>query len=87
MNSSEPKILLFDGVCNLCNRFVQFTIRRDPKGKFKFASLQSESGQTLLEKFGLPKDEFRTFVFVKGDRYFLRSTAALHVLKELGGAW
>ena len=81
------QILLFDGVCNLCNRFVQFTIRRDPEGKFKFASLQSKSGQALLEKFGLPKDEFRTFVLVKGDRYFLKSTAALHVLQELGGVW
>ncbi len=81
------QILLFDGVCNLCNRFVQFTIRRDPEGKFKFASLQSESGQALLEKFGLPKEEFRTFVLVIGDRYFLKSTAALQVLRELGGVW
>jgi len=87
MNSSEPKILLFDGVCNLCNRFVQFTIRRDPKGRFKFASLQSESGQALLQKLGLPRDDFRTFVLVKGEKYFLRSTAALRVLRELGGVW
>jgi len=86
-NNGESSILLFDGVCNLCNRVVQFTIRRDSKGKFKFASLQSESGQTLLEKFGLPKDELRTFVLVKGDRYFLKSTAALNVLRELGGVW
>ncbi len=87
MNNSEPTILLFDGVCNLCNRFVQFTIRRDPKGKFKFAPLQSEIGQSLLEKCKLPKDEFRSFVLVQGERYFLRSTAALKVLRELGGVW
>ena len=87
MSNDEPHILLFDGVCNLCNRFIQFTIRRDPEGKFKFASLQSESGQALLQKLGLPKDDFRTFVLVKGERYFLRSTAALHVLRELGGVW
>jgi predicted DCC family thiol-disulfide oxidoreductase YuxK len=87
MNKREQNILLFDGVCNLCNRFVQFTIRRDPKGKFKFASLQSESGQALLQKLGLPRDDFRTFVLVKGERYFLKSTAALQVLRELGGVW
>ena len=87
MSNSEPYILLFDGVCNLCNSFVQFTIRRDSKNKFKFASLQSESGQALLKKFGLPTDDFDSFVFISGDKYFLRSSAALQVLKELGGVW
>lgn len=66
---------------------VQFTIKRDPKGKFKFASLQSESGQALLKKMGLPTDDFDSFVLIHGDKYFLRSSAGLHVLKELGGVW
>ena len=87
MSNSEAHILLFDGVCNLCNSIVQFTIKRDPKEKFKFASLQSESGQALLKKFGLPTDDFDSFVFIKGDKYFLKSSAGLHVLKELGGVW
>lgn len=87
MSNKEPHILLFDGVCNLCNSIVQFTIKRDPKAKFKFASLQSESGQTLLKKFGLPTDDFDSFVFINGDKYFLKSSAGLHVLKELGGIW
>ena len=87
MSDKESRILLFDGVCNLCNSIVQFTIRRDPEGKFKFASLQSESGQELLKKFGLPTDDFDSFVFIKGDKYFLKSSAGLHVLKELGGVW
>jgi len=85
--SSETHILLFDGICNLCNRMVQFTIKRDPKGKFKFASLQSESGQTLLKKFGLSQEGVDSFVLISGDRYYLRSSAGLHVLKELGGIW
>src|SRR4030095_11079538 len=87
MSSPEPLILLFDGVCNLCNSVVQFTIKRDQKGKFKFASLQSEAGQALLKKFNLPTDDFDSFVFIEGDKYYLKSTAGLHVLKELGGIW
>ena len=87
MSNNETGILLFDGVCNLCNSIVQFTIKRDPEGKFKFASLQSESGQGLLKKFGLPRDDFDSFVYIKGDKYFLKSSAGLHVLKDLGGIW
>ena len=83
----ENKILLFDGDCNLCNVIVQFTIKNDPKGKFKFASLQSESGQELLKKNGLPRGDFDSFVFIKGDNCFQKSTAGLNVLKELGGLW
>jgi len=87
MRNNQTQIILFDGVCNLCNSMVQFTIKRDPNEKFKFASLQSESGQALLQKFGLSTRDFHSFVFISGDKYFLRSSAALHVLKELGGIW
>jgi predicted DCC family thiol-disulfide oxidoreductase YuxK len=87
MSNNETHILLFDGVCNLCNSIVQFTIKRDPKGKFKFASLQSESGQELLKKFDLPTNELDSFVFINGDKFFLKSSAGLNVLKELGGVW
>jgi predicted DCC family thiol-disulfide oxidoreductase YuxK len=87
MDNNQTHILLFDGVCNLCNGIVQFTIKRDPKAKFKFASLQSASGQALLKQFGLPTDDFNSFVFINEDKYFLKSSAGLHVLKELGGVW
>ena len=87
MSNNEAHILLFDGVCNLCNSIVQFIIKRDPKGKFKFSSLQSESGQALLRQFGLPTNDFDSFVFISGDKYFLKSSAGLHVLKKLGGVW
>ncbi len=87
MDNNQKHILLFDGVCNLCNSIVQFTIKRDPKGKFKFASLQSERGQSLLKQFGLPTDDFDSFIFIIGDKYFRKSSAGLHVLKELDGAW
>ena len=86
---AEPakNIVLFDGVCNLCNGLVRFIIKRDRFGKFKFASLQSDIGQQLLTRFGLAKNEFESFVFIQGDKYYLRSAAALKVLKELGGIW
>lgn len=87
MSNYETQILLFDGVCNLCISIVQFIIKRDPKGKFKFASLQSESGQALLKKFGLPTNDIDSIVFINGDKYYLKSSAGLHVLKELGGVW
>lgn len=87
MRDTNDNILLFDGVCNLCNRVIQFTIRRDPERKFKFASLQSDTGQQILKKLGLSIDDFESFVLIKGDKYFLRSSAALMVLRELGGFW
>jgi predicted DCC family thiol-disulfide oxidoreductase YuxK len=87
MSSKEPLILLFDGVCNLCNGIVQFTIKRDPREKFKFASLQSASGQELLKQRGLPLDDFDSFVYIRGDQFFVKSSAGLNVLKDLGGIW
>ena len=87
MDSHGKYILLFDGVCNLCNSGVQFVIKRDPEGKFKFASLQSGTGEALLNKFGIPAEVINSFVLIEGDRYYLRSTAGLNVLKIIGGAW
>jgi predicted DCC family thiol-disulfide oxidoreductase YuxK len=87
MHKNETNILLFDGVCNLCISIVNFTIKKDTKGKFKFAALQSESGQALLNKFGLSTKDFNSFIFISGDKYFIKSSAVLHVLKELGIVW
>lgn len=66
---------------------VRFTIRRDKKGIFKFAALQSDPGKILLDKFGLGSKDFDSFVYISGDQYFSKSTAGLKVLKELGGIW
>lgn len=84
---NNTQIILFDGVCNLCNGFVQFLIKRDKKARFKFASLQSASGQSLLLKFGLPTADFHSFIYIKGDNYYTKSTAALNVLKDIGRQW
>jgi predicted DCC family thiol-disulfide oxidoreductase YuxK len=81
---SKP-IVLFDGVCNLCNRAVQFIIRHDKKKKFLFASLQGKHGQELLKRFDLPTQQLNSFVLVDGDKVYTRSAGALRVLKLLGG--
>jgi predicted DCC family thiol-disulfide oxidoreductase YuxK len=80
------RIILFDGVCNLCNSSVQFILKRDPNGTFKFASLQGETGQALLKKYGLNTDS-NSFVFIENDKIHLKSTAALRVCRKLTGAW
>lgn len=80
-------IILFDGICNLCNGIVQFIIRHDPEGKFKFAALQSEIGNSLLTQAGLPENGLETIVYFSGDKHYIRSAAALCILKDLGGFW
>ncbi len=78
-------IILFDGVCNLCTNSVQFVIKHDKQGKFKFAALQSETGQALLKQYGLPQTGFDSFVLVQSEKVYLKSTAALYVAKQLDG--
>jgi len=87
MHEASENIMLFDGVCNLCNGLVRFIIKRDKKGKFRFASLQSLEGQQRLKRFGLVKSEFESFVLISDNKYYLRSTGALKMLRELGGVW
>lgn len=82
----EKGILLFDGVCNVCNGFVQFVIKRDPEGYFQFASLQSEEGKKLLQQYGLP-DTLETVVLIENDTAYTYSTAPLRAARKLKGIW
>lgn len=86
-NMSSSKIILFDGVCNLCNSTVQKVIQNDYKNQFKFASLQSDFGQNFLEKNNLSKDEFQSIILVDGEKYYTKSDAALRIGKELKGIY
>jgi predicted DCC family thiol-disulfide oxidoreductase YuxK len=87
MGKSLERILLFDGACNLCNRTVRFIIKRDPLARFKFAPLQSEQGECLLKEFGFPIDKFDFVVYIRKGKCFIKSTALLLVLKDIGGIW
>lgn len=80
------RVILFDGECNFCNRSVQFIIKRDPKARFKFASLQSEVGEQLLDEYNAPK-HIDSLVLIENNRIFYKSTAALGVCKNLKGIW
>ena len=86
MDNSNEDILLFDGICNLCNSMVRFVVIKDPEGKFKFASLQSEAGQQRITQFGI-SGKMESFVLIQGDKYYLKSTAALRMFRELRGIW
>lgn len=81
------RIVLFDGVCNLCNGVVQFVLKHDKRDTFHFATLQSEAGQNLLRRHGLPTETFDSFVLVQNDQAWERSDAALQVVRHLGAPW
>jgi predicted DCC family thiol-disulfide oxidoreductase YuxK len=74
-------------VCNLCNGSVQFIIKHDKKARFHFASLQSEKGQALLRTHHLPTQEFDSVIYIRNGRYYKKSSAALYILRDLGGFW
>lgn len=86
MTVDYKAIILFDGVCNFCNRSVQFIIERDEKAYFHFASLQSEVGQKLVAEFGIPKN-INSLVLLENERYFTKSSAALRICSHLDGFW
>ena len=92
MASSAHPVLLYDGVCGLCNRLVQFTLRHDRKDTFYFASLQGPTAGRILERHGQSPADLDTFYVVTdfdqpGEHLRARSDAALFVLRGLGGGW
>jgi len=84
---NKPDIILFDGVCNLCNGFVQFVIKNDPAQRFRFAALQSDLAQSLLQGMPVPHRNIDSVVLIQNGRFYQQSTAALRVLRHLKGPW
>ena len=84
-------LILFDGVCNLCNGFVQFVIRHDPAGCFQFAALQSEAGRAVLLAHGLDANavaaEPESVLLELDGQLHSHSDAVLRIARELGGPW
>jgi len=80
-------IILFDGVCNFCNGSVNFIIERDKQGYFKFAPLQSEIGQKLLDEYGIDKTEIDSVALIEDGKAYVRTTAALRIARKLEGVW
>jgi predicted DCC family thiol-disulfide oxidoreductase YuxK len=85
---TEPgPVVLFDGVCNLCNSSVLFIIKRDPRGIFRFAALQSDFSRDLLVKHNIDPDMLHSIIVVHRSRIYRRSRAALEIVRRLGGLW
>lgn len=80
-------IVLFDGVCNLCNGAVDFIIQRDYKGKFKVGALQERPAQTLLKSYTIDPNYLDSLVLIIGDKVFYKSRAALEISKKLNALW
>jgi predicted DCC family thiol-disulfide oxidoreductase YuxK len=80
-------ILLFDGVCNLCHGAVQWVLAHDRAGRFRFASLQSETGLALLRQHGLEGAALDSVVLIDGGRAYTHSAAVLRAAQLLGGPW
>ncbi|MCA0959533.1 thiol-disulfide oxidoreductase DCC family protein [Muricauda ruestringensis] len=82
------KIILFDGVCNLCNNSVQFVIKRDKNDVFRYAALQSDVGQQLLKQRHIDTIAVDSIILIEpGVAYYTKSDAALEIAQDLGGLW
>jgi len=79
----EKQIILFDGVCNFCNFWVNLVIKSDKKDIFRFAALQSKEAEELSGKFKFDPNAIDTFILIAGEKLYAKSTAALKVCKEL----
>ena len=84
----DKKIILFDGVCNLCNASVQFVIKRDTKDVFRFVPLQSDLGNKILNHIGINREQTDSIVLYEpGKAYFYKAEAALKIINEFGGLY
>ncbi|MDQ7917273.1 DCC1-like thiol-disulfide oxidoreductase family protein [Mesonia sp. MT50] len=83
----DKKIILFDGVCTLCNNAIDYIIKKDHKDQFVFASLQSDIGKKLTEERGIDTSQIDSMILIiPGEAYYVKSSAALQIFKRLKGA-
>lgn len=86
MSKTSP-LILFDGVCNLCNAWVRFVVRRDPTGIFSFAAQQSSTGQALIEKHMRDVGQLSSVILIEENAIYTESDAVLQILARLGAPW
>ena len=87
MDETQRPIVLFDGVCGLCDRFVQFVLHHDREGVVRFAPLQSDIAGSLLREFGLPAEGLSFIVVIIGKKSFIKSAAVLEIFRFLPRGW
>ncbi|OBU65615.1 hypothetical protein A9K58_13540 [Stenotrophomonas maltophilia] len=83
----DSAVIVFDGVCALCSRWVRFLLRFDHKGRYRFAAMQGERGSALLRTHGLDPQDPASFLLLDGQGAWTDTDAILRVLAGLGGAW
>jgi len=83
----DDKVVLFDGVCGLCNIWMQFLIKHDKHSLFKLCSVQSPEGQAILKWLGLATDTFDTMLLLEGETAYTKSDAFLKVIAQLPQPW
>ena len=81
------EIIVFDGVCNLCNGAVNFIIDRDPQNRFRFVAMQSETGRELVKRYPPAAGPVDSIVLIKEGQSYVKSDAALKIARQLSGAW
>lgn len=87
IEDSELQLVVFDGVCNFCNSWVEFVHQRDSNKQFFFAPLQSDLGNEIINKYKIDSTKIDSIMYLKGKKLHLKSSAALRILKDLGGIW
>jgi predicted DCC family thiol-disulfide oxidoreductase YuxK len=85
--TDTDRVILFDGVCKLCNAWANFIIKVDKNHYFKLCSMQSKEGRAILEYFDCPVDHYETMLYVEADKCFDKTTAFLKVMGGLAYPW
>jgi predicted DCC family thiol-disulfide oxidoreductase YuxK len=83
----QEGLVLFDGVCNFCNYWVQFALKRNKKKSLKFGSLQGDTAKEILPGFNIDPNVLSSVYLIEKDKIYKESSAALHICKHLDGAW
>lgn len=84
----NKKLILFDGVCNLCNNAVLKVIQHDRKNVFLFAALQSKTGKTITEELGIDASKIDSIIlYIPEEAFYIKASAALNIMKEFSGLW
>ncbi|AMQ57984.1 thiol-disulfide oxidoreductase DCC family protein [Algoriphagus sanaruensis] len=84
---NRKSIILFDGVCSLCNASIDFVLKRDKHNRFLVGALQSEAGRKLKEAHQIPEEYFDSLILIENGQAFFKSTGALKIAKDLSGIW
>jgi len=87
IKSKNKSIILYDGICNLCHKSVQFIIKHDHQKQFEFVFLQSDAAAKLLLQLNYKNNDLNSIVLINGDLIYKKSNAILMILKKMGGFW